>query len=117
MKFWVRASVCRSPSPIPTAARWPPVVAARAWWGYNVQVAVETENHLIVTHEVTIAGSDSSHLARVGKAAKAVMVTDTVEAVADRGETLVRRPQCNVGYWHEPTVAASHKFVRFWWKN
>ena len=25
--------------------------------GYNVQVAVETENHLIVTHEVTTSGS------------------------------------------------------------
>jgi hypothetical protein len=37
--------------------------------GYNVQVAVETENHLIVTHEVTNSGSDRSHLARVGKAA------------------------------------------------
>ena len=41
--------------------------------GYNVQVAVETENHLIVTHEVTTSGSDRSQLARVGKAAKAVM--------------------------------------------
>ena len=40
--------------------------------GYNVQVAVETENHLIVTHEVTTSGSDRSQLARVGKAAKAV---------------------------------------------
>ena len=53
--------------------------------GYNVQVAVETENHLIVTHEVTTSGSDRSQLARVGKAAKAVMRTDTLEAVADRG--------------------------------
>ncbi|MBZ0210731.1 MAG: hypothetical protein K8F92_13880 [Hyphomicrobium sp.] len=26
--------------------------------GYNVQVAVETENHLIITHEVTTSGSD-----------------------------------------------------------
>ena len=44
--------------------------------GYNVQVAVETENHLIVTHEVTTSGSDRSQLARVGKAAKAVMRAD-----------------------------------------
>ena len=41
--------------------------------GYNVQVAVETKNHLIVTHEVTMSGSDRSNLARVSKAAKAVM--------------------------------------------
>jgi transposase len=53
--------------------------------GYNVQVAVETENHLIVTHEVTTSGSDRAQLARVGKAAKAVMRTDTLDAVADRG--------------------------------
>ena len=26
--------------------------------GYNVQVAVDTEHHLIVTHEVTNVGSD-----------------------------------------------------------
>ena len=32
--------------------------------GYNVQVAVETEHHLIVTHEVTNVGSDRSQLAR-----------------------------------------------------
>src|SRR5215468_573334 len=30
--------------------------------GYNVQVAVETEHHLIVTHEVTNVGSDRSQL-------------------------------------------------------
>lgn len=53
--------------------------------GYNVQVAVETENHLIVTHDVTTSGSDRSQLARVGRAAKAAMRTETLEAVADRG--------------------------------
>jgi hypothetical protein len=31
--------------------------------GYNVQVAVETEHHLIVAHEVTNVGSDRSQLA------------------------------------------------------
>jgi transposase len=29
--------------------------------GYNVQVAVDTEHHLIITHEVTNVGSDRSH--------------------------------------------------------
>jgi transposase len=65
--------------------------------GYNVQVAVETENHLIVTHEVTMSGSDRSHLARVGKAAKAVMRTDTLEAVADRG------------YFNSPEILECHE--------
>jgi transposase len=53
--------------------------------GYNVQVAVDTEHHLIVTHEVTNTGSDRSHLAKVAKEAKAVLQTDTLDAVADRG--------------------------------
>ena len=38
--------------------------------GYNVQTAVETENHLIVAHEVTNVGSDRSQLANIAKAAK-----------------------------------------------
>lgn len=53
--------------------------------GYNVQVAVDTEHHLIVTHEVTNTGSDRSQLARVAKEAKATLQVDTLEAVADRG--------------------------------
>ena len=50
---------------------------------YNAQVAVETENHLIITHEVTNVVHDRSQLARVGNAAKTVMRADTLEAVAD----------------------------------
>src|SRR6202521_4893965 len=53
--------------------------------GYNVQVAVHTEHHLIVTHEVTNVGSDRAQLARVAQATKAALRTDTMEAVADRG--------------------------------
>jgi len=53
--------------------------------GYNVQVAVDTEHHLIVTHEVTNSGSDRAQLANVAKEAKAVLQTDELDAVADRG--------------------------------
>jgi transposase len=53
--------------------------------GYNVQVAVDTEHHLIVTHEVTNVGNDRAQLARVGKQTKAALQTETLEAVADRG--------------------------------
>jgi transposase len=53
--------------------------------GYNVQVAVDTEHHLIVTHEVTNVGNDTSQLAYMGKQAKAVLETDKLEVIADRG--------------------------------
>ena len=53
--------------------------------GYNVQVAVDTEHHLIVTHEVTNDGSDRAQLANIACQAKAVLGVDELEAVADRG--------------------------------
>jgi transposase len=53
--------------------------------GYNVQIAVDTEHHLIVTHEVTNTGSDRSQLATMAKQAKAVLGADHLDAVADRG--------------------------------
>jgi hypothetical protein len=45
--------------------------------GYNVQVAVDTENHLIVTHEVTNVGSDRAQLANTAQAAKAALEVDS----------------------------------------
>jgi Transposase DDE domain len=53
--------------------------------GYNVQVAVDTEHHLIVTHEVTNSGSDRAQLANMAKQAKATLGAETLDAVADRG--------------------------------
>jgi hypothetical protein len=53
--------------------------------GYNVQVAVDTEHHLIVVHEVTNVGNDTSQLSHIGKHAKAVLEADKLEVVADRG--------------------------------
>lgn len=53
--------------------------------GYNVQTVVETENHLIVAHEVTNVGHDRYQLANMGKKAKAVLQTDKLDVVADRG--------------------------------
>ena len=53
--------------------------------GYNVQVAVDTEHHLIITHEVTNSGSDRAQLANIASQAKDVLGVDKLEAVADRG--------------------------------
>ena len=53
--------------------------------GYNVQVAVDTEHHLIIAHEVTNTGSDRAQLANIASRAKAVLGVEKLEAVADRG--------------------------------
>jgi transposase len=53
--------------------------------GYNVQVAVETTHHLIITHEVINEGSDRSQLSPVAKQAKATLGVENLDAVADRG--------------------------------
>src|SRR5438034_4997074 len=53
--------------------------------GYNVQVAVDTEHHLIIAHEVTNSGSDRAQLSNMGLQAKAVLGVEKLEAVADRG--------------------------------
>ena len=53
--------------------------------GYNVQTAVDTENHLIIAHEVTQSGSDRSQLANIAQQAKAVLEADALDVVADRG--------------------------------
>src|SRR5919201_5098433 len=65
--------------------------------GYNVQVAVDTEHHLIVTHEVTNSGSDRAQLANMATQAKAVLKTETLEAVADRG------------YFSSPEILTCHE--------
>src|SRR5579864_892113 len=53
--------------------------------GYNVQVAVDTTHHLIITHEVTNVGTDRSQLSPVAKEAKATLEVENLDAVADRG--------------------------------
>jgi transposase/macrodomain Ter protein organizer (MatP/YcbG family) len=53
--------------------------------GYNVQVAVDTDHHLIIAHEVTNTGSDRAQLANIASRAKDAIGVDKLEAVADRG--------------------------------
>jgi hypothetical protein len=53
--------------------------------GYNVQAAVDTRHHLIVTHDVINVGTDRSQLARMATRTKAVLRAERLEAMADRG--------------------------------
>lgn len=53
--------------------------------GYNVQAAVDTTHHLIVTHAVITNGTDRSQLAPMAKQAKAVLDVEKLNVVADRG--------------------------------
>jgi len=53
--------------------------------GYNVQVAVDSEHHLVVAHEVTNRGHDRDALAPMAKAAREAMGRKRLRAIADRG--------------------------------
>jgi hypothetical protein len=68
--------------------------------GYNVQNVVEAKHHLIVAHEVTNLGYDREALSMMAHAAKEVMASKTIEAVADKGyykgEEIVSAEQAGV---------------------
>ena len=53
--------------------------------GYNVQTAVDTTHHLIVTHEVTQDGHDRRQLHNMALQAKTALGSEHLEVVADRG--------------------------------
>jgi transposase len=53
--------------------------------GYNVHVAVDTEHHLIITHEVTNVGSDRAQLARMAKQTKVTLEARNLDVITNRG--------------------------------
>ena len=53
--------------------------------GYNVQIAVDTQHHLIVAHEVTNVGSDRRQLFNMSEQARDALGSATLDVVADRG--------------------------------
>src|ERR1700742_1119149 len=86
--------------------------------GYNVQSAVDTKHHLIVTHEVTNVGSDRSQLSRMSEQARAAIGSETIEAVADRGyysgEEIVACEQAGVTvYLPKPMTSGINAKGRF----
>jgi hypothetical protein len=52
--------------------------------GYNVQIAVDTQHHLIVAHEVTNVDSDRRQLFNMSEQARDAFGSETLEAVPDR---------------------------------
>lgn len=86
--------------------------------GYNVQSAVDTKHHLIVTHEVTNVGSDRSQLSRMTERARAAIGSEAIEAVADRGyysgEEIVACEQAGITvYLPKPMTSGLHAKGRF----
>jgi len=53
--------------------------------GYNVQVAVDTQHHLIMAHEVVNEGHDRTQLVPIGQQAKEAAGTNEITVLADRG--------------------------------
>ena len=53
--------------------------------GYNVQATVDAKHHLILDHEITQTGLDNGQLADMATRAKAIVGTDALTVVADRG--------------------------------
>ncbi len=57
----------------------------KALVGYNVQSAVDTKNHLIVSHKVTNIGSDRAQLSDAASQAQKAMAKNNMTVLADKG--------------------------------
>jgi hypothetical protein len=59
--------------------------------GYNVQIAVDAEHHLILAHEVTNIGSDRAQLVSMGEMAREASGQASIAVLADRAITAAIR--------------------------
>ena len=76
--------------------------------GYNVQTAVDGDNHLILAHEVTNATTDRSQLASMATKAKAALDEETEEAAEEEAKdefTVV----ADAGYYKGEEIVACHE--------
>jgi hypothetical protein len=68
--------------------------------GYNVQAAVDTKHHLIVTHEVGNEGHDRNQLSPMAQQTKETLGTKALTVLADRGyfsgEEILRCEQAEI---------------------
>jgi transposase len=90
--------------------------------GYNVQIAVDTQHHLIVAHEVTNVGTDRHQLANMGTQAREEMAVETLDAVADRGyydSEEIRAYRCPAGkrLTYRYTNVEDGKTLRRYWTS
>lgn len=86
--------------------------------GYNVQAAVDTEHHLIVTHEVTNVVLDRSMLSKMALMAKEAMGVEQIQVLADRGyfsgkEVLACESVGAIPYVPKPYTSESKAAGRF----
>lgn len=65
--------------------------------GYNVQIAVDAESHIIVTHEVTNQGFDRDQISPMAIAAKDALHRDDLHVIADKS------------YFSGPQILACHE--------
>jgi transposase len=82
--------------------------------GYNVQTAVDANNHLIVAHEVTQDGHDRRQLYNLSSQAKEALQVDELEVVADRGyfrgEEILACDKANITtYLPKPLTSGNRK--------
>ena len=82
--------------------------------GYNVQTAVDANNHLIVAHEVTQDGHDRRQLYNLSRQAKEALQVEELEVVADRGyfrgEEILACDEANITtYLPKPLTSGNRK--------
>ena len=86
--------------------------------GYNAQIAVDTEQHMIVAHEVTNAGTDRRQLTKIARQAKSTLAVEELGVVADRGyyrgEELLDCEEANItAYLPKPNTSPNRAKGQF----